>query len=266
MNQSGSGHGKRSSAWILRPQRVTDPRAKLFCFPFAGSGASTFAGWSRELASEGIEVLGVQLPGRENRLRERRIANAMRIAATLCDELEEELGVPFLLYGHSMGGLLAFETAREMRRRSFPPAAALIVGASRPPHVPSPEPSIHRLSDKQFVNQLRDRFRSVTLNSLEDPEIRKIYQPILRSDFELMETYAFRSESPLDCPVIAIRGSEDPSLSAGEQERWRELSSGPFRMQTVAGDHFFVRTARQAVHEIIRREASLLAKPAAAGQ
>ena len=56
-----------ATAWLRywRPRPTT--RLRLFCFPYAGGGASVFRNWLPYAAGE-VEICPVQLPGREERL------------------------------------------------------------------------------------------------------------------------------------------------------------------------------------------------------
>jgi medium-chain acyl-[acyl-carrier-protein] hydrolase len=86
----------------LRPDTVA-----LFCFPFAGAGASIFRGWP-ELAGAAVRPIPVQLPGRENRWQEPPYKDLMALVATLAIVLRPALRPPFALFGHSMGAFIAF--------------------------------------------------------------------------------------------------------------------------------------------------------------
>src|SRR5947209_7015556 len=99
-----------SSPWILPPRARTPCRARLFCFPHAGGGASAFREW-QGLARAGVEVCGVQPPGRENRFHEPALTDMAALAEQAAGALGPWLDVPFALFGHSLGALLAFETA-----------------------------------------------------------------------------------------------------------------------------------------------------------
>src|SRR6185295_11175567 len=88
-------------------------RLRLFCFPYAGGGASAYRGWATALPSD-LEVCPVQLPGRESRLREAPFTRPEPLIQTLADVLEPHLDLPFVLFGHSMGGMISFELSREL--------------------------------------------------------------------------------------------------------------------------------------------------------
>ena len=118
--------------WVARPRPNARARLRLFCFPFAGGGASTYRGWPAHLPAD-IEVAAVQLPGREERLRETAFHDATELCVKLVDVLAPYFDRPFAFFGHSMGALVAFELARVLRKSGGPSPAHLFVSARRGP-------------------------------------------------------------------------------------------------------------------------------------
>ena len=115
----GQDGGPMLTAADRRPWIVTCRRGdglRLICFPYAGGGPSLFRGWPLELSQQ-VEVCAVQRPGREARMKEPPIGDLRRLVVELADAIEPSLDRPFALFGHSVGGLVAFEFARELRRR-----------------------------------------------------------------------------------------------------------------------------------------------------
>src|SRR5580765_133219 len=102
--------------WLPFRQTLAAPRLRLFALPFAGGGASTFRQWPEGLPAD-IECCAVQLPGRETRYKEPGFVRMANLVAALAESLAPEFDRPFALFGHSMGALVAFELARELRRR-----------------------------------------------------------------------------------------------------------------------------------------------------
>jgi medium-chain acyl-[acyl-carrier-protein] hydrolase len=236
-----------SSRWVLRPRPLAEPRLRLFCFPYAGAGTSALRQFSLELPSD-IEPCIVELPGRETRFTEApfaRVVDLIRAAARAMHPLMDD--APFALFGHSMGALLGFELARELRRRGGPKPVYLIVSGALAPHLPHPDPPTHRLSDPEFIEEVRRRYDGIPAAVLEHPELVKIILPTLRADVRSLETYVYRDEAPLDCPILALGGLEDSRVGSEELGAWRLHTRAPFSMKRFPGNHFFVQTAQEAV-------------------
>lgn len=237
------------SAWTKGINAVPRARLRLFGLPYAGGGTSIFHGWSAGLPPE-IQFCPIQLPGREERLMEPPFVRLDPLVQTLTDILGPHLGRPFALFGYSMGALVSFELARELRRQSLPGPRCLYVAAHRAPQLPDPDPPIHHLPDPEFLSELR-RLNGTPEAVLQHPELRALLLPSLRADFALCETYVHTWEPPLECTIVAFGGLLDHRASRTELERWRSQTVGSFSLRMLPGDHFFLRNARLLLLQIL---------------
>ncbi len=225
-----------SDGWFVRFCPRPDPELRLFCFPYAGGGASVFRRWALELP-ERIELWAMQAPGRESRISESPLDRLASLVERLETAIVTHLDRPAVFYGHSLGGLVAFELARALQRGHRAPAR-LMVSASKAPHLPLRLPVIHQLPTALFLHELR-RYNGTPAGVLETEELRELLLPGLRADFALFETHRYVPGEALACPITAFGGRADENVLEPELERWRELTSGAFRLRMFAGDHFF---------------------------
>lgn len=232
-------------------------RLRLFCLPYAGGGASVFRGWSAFAPPE-IQLLPVHLPGRGNRFSERPLVRLDALVDQLADELGPFMDVPFALFGHSMGAMVAFELTRRLRElgRSLP--ESLLVAGRRAPHRPSDKRPLHALPEPEFQKELRG-LDGTPEEILQHPELMEVFAPILRADFELCETYAYRAGEPLDVPISAFGGLEDPDVRRDDLQAWQEHTRGPFRLRMFPGGHFFLNGARQQLVHALSEDLMRLA-------
>lgn len=232
---------------------------RLFCFPYAGGGASAFRTWGAALAPEAA-VYPVQLPGREMRLRERPFTSLPLLVRAAADALAPHLAEPFALYGHSMGSLIAFELARLLRRERGTTPAALFVSGGPAPQLAEPKERTYELPEPEFLDRLR-RLGGTPPAVLEHPELMQLMSPLLRADFELVETYAYEpGEPPLSCPVFAYGGLSDPEATREEIEGWREQTTAPFSLRMLPGDHFFINSDAARFLAAFARDVKALAR------
>lgn len=231
---------------------MNHPHMRIFCFPHAGGGTSQYHRWQAELSAR-FEVIPVKLPGREERIAESAYSSLPELLIPLTAEMESVLDVPMTFFGQSMGALIAFELAHSLRRQFGIGPVDVIVAACRAPQIPCPQPLIHHLPDQQFVTQLENRFGAIDQSLAQDAEFMELLLPTLRADMTLVETYKYCDEGPLDCPILALGGTQDPMIPIADVAAWREQTSQSFSQRTVAGDHFFVNKSRQTVLRIIRR-------------
>ncbi|MED1723434.1 thioesterase II family protein [Brevibacillus parabrevis] len=243
---------KPAERWLLAEPDQHD-QIRLFCFPFAGGGASIYRGWAQELPA-GVGVYPIQLPGRENRLMESAIREMDTLVAAISQAIQPYLDRPFLFFGHSLGTKIAFELARSVRRNWQLAPSRLIVSGARAPHIPEPNPLYH-LPQELFVEELR-RFAGTPEAILRSKELMGLFMPLLRADFTLDDTYLFKEEPPLECPISAFCGTHDREASEEEMAAWAQHTAGDFAMSIIEGEHFFLTTNRE---ELLRQLSPILA-------
>lgn len=233
-----------SSRWCIVPRPVARPRIRLFCFPFAGSGSSVYRGWVTRLPAW-CELVCVELPGRETRVREPLCDRLGALMPALADALALELGNEFAFFGHSMGALIAFEMARWLRRHGGPTPRLLAVSGRAAPHLPNDEPKRYLMNDEQMVESLRE-MNGIPEIALQHREMMEFILPVLRADLTLCETHEYAAELPLSSPIVAFGGRLD-RVTQDQVEAWSAQASRHFAVHMFDGDHFFVRSCRDEV-------------------
>jgi medium-chain acyl-[acyl-carrier-protein] hydrolase len=242
-----------SSPWLLRPPGGRPANMRLFCFPYAGGGGSLYMPWRREVPGS-LEVCAVQLPGREGRLKERAYTRVDDLMDATLEAVQPYLDIPFALFGHSMGALLAFEFARRLRRAGGLPPVWLFVSGHRAPQLPRPHPPLAHLPDADFIAEVRQRYDGVPDEVLAHPDLLELLLPCLRADMALIESYRYTDDDPLECPVSAYGGREDAEANEVELAAWRTQTRGAFRLQQFTGAHFYIRSARSELIGAVCRD------------
>jgi surfactin synthase thioesterase subunit len=235
-----------SGAWLYGSTRRSASRARLFCFPHAGVGSSVFRLWSTGLPPE-VDLLAIQLPGRTTRFSEPAISNLSILADAIVKEIASYLDLPFVLFGHSMGAVLAAEVAHGLAARRLPPPHHLVLSGHRPPRLPDPHPPLGGLSDSDFVVEINRRYGSIPPEILAEPDILALLLPPLRADFAALETHKPPARQPLDCPISAFGGDEDAFAPREHLEAWRDETMNSFDLRIFPGGHFYLEPERSAV-------------------
>lgn len=235
-------------AWLRRYRRLPEARARLVCFPHAGGAASFFRMWARRSPPE-VEVLVVQYPGREDRLRERLCDDMATLADAVAEAMRPELDRPVGLFGHSMGATVAYEVAR---RLDAAPSAGLFVSGRPAPHRQRPG-ALHLRDDDALIAELR-RLGGPSDVVLDNPELRDLYLPALRNDYRVVETYRPEPGPPLSVPVTAYIGDRDPEVTPEEARGWADVTDGGFKLRIFPGDHFYLVPHRADVLGAVLRE------------
>ncbi len=214
----------------------------LYCFPHAGGAPGEFVRWSADLP--GVWVRAVRPPGRGSRLFERPFTRMGDLVEAVLDHVVFE--PPFALFGHSLGALVAFETARALRDR---PARLIVSGCPAPEALP--ESALHTLADRDLLTEIERRWGPLPDEVRTDPDLLDRTLRGFRADLELLETYRYRPGPPLDLPVTALAGADDKA--AAGVAGWRDHTSGPFDAHVFPGGHFYFREHRLEVLDHLRR-------------
>lgn len=229
----------------------------LFCIPYAGGSVSAYRGWEQALPSAAVRPL--ELPARGTRAGESPCDQLDPLVDELADEIAKTAsGSPYALFGHSLGAILAFETARLMRDRQASPAH-LFVSGHRAPHLPLREQAIHPLDDAAFSRRLRE-LGGTPEWVLNEPELMNYLMPALRADFTVSERYSYRAGRPLECPITVLGGAADPDVGVGDLHPWDKHTIARCRVRIFPGGHFFLHTADPAVLEQLEHELATCAK------
>jgi surfactin synthase thioesterase subunit len=224
-----------SNLWLTTfPSARVEPRLRLVCFPHAGGSPVIFHRW-RAMVPPDVGLHGVHLPGRGARYQEPPFRRLDRLVRVMTPQILP-LDAPSVVFGHSFGALLAFETVREARRLALPLPRMLIVSGRGAPKAPSASPPLHLLSDHEFIKALEARY-GVADVALRNPESAQLALPSLKGDFEMFETWNYREVQPLPIPIHALQAVDD-HVSAEALSGWSEVTSVGFAVETITGGHF----------------------------
>ncbi len=240
------------NSWIVCPKPNAQARVRLFCFPFAGGGASIYRTWPDGLPAS-IETCSVQLPGRESRLREPLFARLQPLVQSLTQILRPYLNMPYALFGHSLGALISFELARALVLQNHPGPVHLFVSGHAAPQIPDTHRPIHQLPDSEFIQEL-GHLNGTPREVLQNAELMALFLPVLRADFTLNETYRYLPGALLECPISAFGGWQDSMTSRDSLAAWREQTRNVFMLRMFPGDHFFLYSARTLLLRALARD------------
>ncbi|MFJ1759420.1 thioesterase II family protein [Amycolatopsis sp. NPDC088138] len=226
-----------TAAWVRRFHDATGSTARLVCFPYAGGSASFFHPVSARF-SPGTEVVALQYPGRQDRRREPCIDDLGKLADEIADRLATLSAKPTVFFGHSMGAVLAFETAYRLEQAGTNAPATVVASGRRAPSTRR-EDRVHERDDEGLIAELR------LLNGTDsavfgDDELLQLALPSIRGDYTAIETYRCEPGRRIAAPIAVLTGDSDPKTTLAEAEAWREHTEGAFTLRVFAGGHFFL--------------------------
>lgn len=241
-----------SGKWLPHFKLNDQAMVRLFCFPYSGAGVSIFNRWS-EVLPDLVDTCPVQLPGRENRIDETPFTNLFSLVEAVAQAIRPFLDQPFAFFGHSMGALLSFELARFFRREGLPSPSHLFVSSHLAPRKTHYKKPLHTLPEPEFFTRLQ-KLNGTPAEVLEDSELKHLFQPLLRADFKMCETYIYTEDIPLNCPITALGGLADPFLNREDLGKWRHETTSSFMLRMFPGDHFYLHKQRPLLLHMVAQD------------
>lgn len=235
--------------WFRKP--VPDPRLRLVCLPYAGGTASVFREWVK-LAPESLEVCPMEFPGHGARFGQPLLSSVQEIVEHVIPSVALLMDRPVAIFGHSMGGLVAYELCREIIRRGLPRPVHLFVSASPDPRLPRSGPSASQASDDVLIRRLGE-MGGTPPAVLESEELMDLMLPIIRADFGALENFRHQDGPILSVPMTVIGGIGDTLVPSGNLEGWQALADSVSTVY-VPGQHFFIHDSQQRVVDIVVRK------------
>jgi medium-chain acyl-[acyl-carrier-protein] hydrolase len=233
------------STWWYRPRSAVDmPRFRLFCFPYAGGWPSIFRPWAARLPAD-VELVAVRMPGRESRFAERPYTDWRALTNDAADALQPLLDVPFALFGHSFGGMLAYEIACVLSARGTPNLEALIVSGCRSPRVTPARRAPHDAPSDVFWTWIGE-IDGTPSEVLADAHLRALMEPTLRADLKLADAWSGAAKV-IDLPIVSFGGAHDCIVPRQEIDSWRNFTARTYRHVEFSGGHFFIHSLEAEV-------------------
>lgn len=237
---SGQTYDER---WLLIPEPLVQPRLRLICFPYAGGNPDLFRGWTADLDAD-VELLAVRLPGRGCRIKEPPYQDWPQLIDDCLQALAPFLDQPHVFYGHSFGGRLIYELAQRTRTLYPGQTRRLFISACRSPASEQRRPYLHKLSEEDFQRALLT-MGGTAHEVLQNHMLMRLMLPALRSDMRLSELWCDWHEAPLQIPIHAYCGRQDPIDSYASMAGWSAHTRAGFELIEIDGGHFFLDSHRQ---------------------
>jgi surfactin synthase thioesterase subunit len=215
-------------------------RISLFCLPHSGSSATLFHRWRPHL-QKSIELKPLEPAGHGVRMNEPLCGSVSEAVDDLRRQfLRHYREEPYAIFGHSLGGLLAFELARELIRCGVPEPRHIFFSGCRPPQCEPYGDLLHLKPDAEFMQAIF-ALGGTPVALLGDPELLRHFLPIIRSDYRLYETYVYETEGPLTCSISVLLGDADPVTDGIELSAWDIHTTGQAKHLLLSdANHLFI--------------------------
>ena len=201
-------------------------KIKLFCIPYSGSSASVYLAWKKDLP-EYIELVPIELLGHGARIKEQLYKNVEEAVEDVTKSIASHLSKdePYAILGHSMGSALAYEAYYKLKELGYQEPGTT---------------EFYKKSEEEFLKVVY-MYGGTTKAIMDNPELKKLFLPILRADFMIAETYYSHGKSKkLQCDITVTNGREDRSIAAADMTKWDEITDKKCNHKLLPGDHFFL--------------------------
>ncbi|MGW1893542.1 thioesterase II family protein [Streptomyces sp. NPDC002004] len=239
----------RDRGWVRALNSVESPADRLVCFPHSGGSAATYRAWSSAMPVDS-QLLAVQYPGHADRIAEAPASSVAEIGSRVAAELLQLEPVPCALFGHSLGALVAYETARVLQDSGRPVHCLFVSGSPAPWRAGGG--TTHQAGDEELWHALRS-LGGIEPEIADDAELRDLLLPVLRSDIALNETYRPAPDpEPLHCQVRCHYNTEDPLVDGAQLDAWAAVGTGRFSVRAWPGGHFrFLSDPAELIGDIV---------------
>lgn len=231
-----------------------DNSVKLILLPFAGGSSYSYNNFI-PLFPANIELVAVEIPGRGKRSKEKSIKDAREVTEDIYNQIKQlaESGQKYAIFGHSMGALLGYLLTHKLAQNNLPLPVHLIASGRGGPSHKDEEEMYHLLPYDKFIDKLREMGGSPK-EVLEHEALMMFLEPIIRADFQLVETYKHEAQNPLNIPITVLIGDKD-EITPEIASKWQVESTLPVTIKEYSGGHFFIYDHQ---HDIAKLISSLL--------
>jgi medium-chain acyl-[acyl-carrier-protein] hydrolase len=227
----------------------------MYCLPHAGGGASAYHSWGAEIA-DFIEVCLIQLPGREWRLDEPAVADSEELADVLTAQITAHADRPYVLFGHSMGGRLAYEIALRTERAGVRSPLCVVASAFYAPTLPNRSPLLSDLPEDQLVANLVS-YGGLPSDFATNQDFLRFLLPTVRADLAVVESFGLAEPGGLSCPVSVFAGDDDEYVAREDVLAWQDATTGRCTVRFLPGGHFFLRENSASVLAAVAEDLAL---------
>lgn len=213
-------------------------RVTLYCLPFAGGNALSYRALTPYIA-DNIKLKTLELPGRNKKIREPLATSIDGLVDTLFQEIKAELTSTYALFGHSMGALLVYLLAQRIEAEGLLPPLHLFCSGRRAPSVHTENEPRHLLPKQEFLAHL-DELGGIPNEVQQHEELMDFFEPIIRADFQMNDTYQYQPAPPLKQAMTVLYGVQDKETPLFQVLPWQQETTLPVTINAYPGGHFFI--------------------------
>lgn len=213
-------------------------KIQMFCIPYAGGSSIVYSSWKDKVRSD-IEVIPLEYSGHGRRIMEALYLNMNEVAEDMCKIIEDNIRGEYVIYGHSMGAFVAFETAYKLSKKDCIQPQKIMIAGVRPPHLLYKDKKYTKLLKNDFMKAIYD-MGEIPEEIYENEESYELYYEILFNDFKIIEEYRHDNNCGLlKIPMIILTGDNDKEAPEACLAEWANYAGSYSCLKVLQGNHFF---------------------------
>ncbi len=213
-------------------------KPKMYCLPYAGGTVNAYEEWTEKFGSI-VDVVPLEYNGHGSLFCENFYKDAFEAAEDMCERICRDAPDKYVIYGHSMGSLIAIVTAAKLAEMNVNQPSAVIAGGMRPPHLKYKDERISDLPKDKFIDKLVE-LGQTDPELIQDPEFVDIIYDIMSNDTRICEDFETDWDSlRIKAPILAITGTQDDEAPVEDMKEWGRYTSGLFQIKEFDAGHFF---------------------------
>ena len=229
---------------LIKLSHTQHEKAAIICYPHAGGGIASYKNFHQFLPDDiGLYVFNYHAETQHDDSKK-----SLQSIASKAVPYLEDFTIPIALLGHSMGALIAYESARDINEID----AHLFLSGHVAPHVKLDNQDRHKMSDDALLNYIKEMGGTpeILFNST---AFLDMFLPVIRHDFHLCDTYTFRDEKrkKLPYPITAFTGTKDKRVPIDKINAWSYYTNQEFQLYQLEGGHFFIFNHIETISNII---------------
>lgn len=220
-------------------------RVKLFIIPYAGASTAVFNNW-KQFVPDSIELVLIELSGKGRRIREPLYTSIEEATNDVFDIISQQLdGVPFVIFGHSLGSTIAFETVKKLEHSDIGAPLHLILSGRKAPHLSKDGLILHKLPEHEFKSEII-KLGGIPEELIRNEELMDLFLPIIMTDIRINELY-IPGEEVIQCPMTVMGGTGDRLVDYNGLKQWLRYTKNDFNILRFPGGHFFLHENEQRI-------------------
>ncbi|MGZ4163471.1 MAG: thioesterase II family protein [Tumebacillaceae bacterium] len=212
----------------------------LICFPHSGAFSTAFRPISQFVSAD-WGVIAIDPPGHGTN-RTKLLEDIQQMVDLYEQALEPRFSTPFVLFGHSLGGLVVYLLAQRLEKRGIRPDA-VIISACKPPHLPRKQ--VTHFNEQEFLEYIIS-LGGISRELAQHQELLDLFMPVIRADFKSIETFDHTDHTLLESPVYVFSADEDHAATHEDSQGWTKWAKH-VEFHTFTGGHMFLMSEAEAV-------------------